>query len=65
MKTVVELCKENKELGYISIENLCMNNIIIRGLKKENKELHKYQNNYYLYNYILLTKENNNIFMII
>jgi len=65
LATIERICKDNKNIGYISIENICDNNIIIKKIKNKTIEIHKYQNNFYLYNYILLTISSKEVFFII
>tara|TARA_Y100000780_G_C13692883_1_gene420262 strand:+ start:2975 stop:4045 length:1071 start_codon:yes stop_codon:yes gene_type:complete len=64
IQTIFLLIKD-RNIGYITIENLSSNNILINHLRERNREIYKYTNSFYLYNYILNTTKSNSIFMIV
>lgn len=59
-----KLCEEEENIGYINIEKLSHNDYIIMDLKSKTEEIHKYINNYYLYNYVLQNTSSNWFFTI-
>jgi hypothetical protein len=61
----VETLIHKQKIGYLTIENLSMNNILIKNMRNMRHELYKYTNNFYLYNYILNSTQSKEIFMII
>lgn len=56
---------DKQSIGYLNIENLSMNNILIKNMRSVGGEMYKYKNNFYLYNYILNSTQSNDIFMMI
>lgn len=64
-KESIEYLIKNKDIGYVNIENLSRNKIIIQHMRSIRHELYKYTNNFYLYNYILNSTQSKDIFMII
>lgn len=61
-------CKElidSQYIGYMNIENISMNNTIIKNMKNKYSECYKYMNNFYLYNYILNPIKSRDLFMIL
>lgn len=56
---------DKSDIGFINIENLSMNNEIIKHMREKYTEVYKYTNNFYLYNYILNPIKSTKILMII
>lgn len=61
----IEMLINTQNIGYITLENLSMNDVLIKNFRKIQPEMHKYTNNFYLYNYILNSTLSKNIFMIL
>jgi len=61
----VHLLIKSKQIGYLTIENLSNNNVLIKHMRDKNNECYRYMNSFYLYNYVLNTTSSNSLLTIL
>lgn len=60
----IDYLKKNEGIDYVSISNTSNNTILLKELKIKYKEVYKYQQYWYMVNYILYPVSSNNVLLI-